>query len=276
MTGPLSPAETRPSPFQNLRLLTHCQRSLRAATRQNPEDKGFGGMLSERVALTRKLIDDCATKSHREPASVRLIAVSKTFNAKLVREAYACGLREFGENYAEELIEKSASLTDLHDIRWIFIGQLQSNKIQKIMRVADEVQSLATEKHARYIQRYAQENGKSRFPVWICVNAGDESTKQGASFSDLPQLENFITTQCPNLELQGVMAIPPATFSDQIWFSSGSDQIPELYQKLKAVASSTGLGKLSLGMSGDLALAIKSGSDCVRIGSAIFGARDSK
>jgi pyridoxal phosphate enzyme (YggS family) len=233
-------------------------------------------MLSELVALTKQNISDCATKARRKASSIRLIAVSKTFDAKLVREAYDCGLREFGENYADELVEKSALLDDLVDIRWIFIGQLQSNKIQKIMRVADEVQSIVTEKHARYIQRYADENSKSKFPVWICVNAGDESTKQGISWLELPRLANFITAECPNLELQGIMAIPPATFNDKIWLSSGSEQIPELYQNLRRAASSTGLGKLSLGMSGDLALAIKAGSDCVRIGSAIFGARKSQ
>lgn len=236
----------------------------------------MGGMLSERVALTKQNIDACAAKADRTPSSIRLIAVSKTFDAQLIREAYGCGLREFGENYADELIDKSAQLTDLADIRWIFIGQLQSNKIQKIMRVADEIQSIATEKHARYIQRYAQENSKSEFPVWISVNAGDESTKQGISFRDLPQLALFIANNCPNLELQGVMAIPPATFSDKIWLTPGSEQIPELYQKLRQVASSTGLGKLSLGMSADLSLAIKAGTDCVRIGSAIFGARKPK
>ncbi len=233
-------------------------------------------MLSEQVAVTKRFIDDCAIKANRQSASIRLIAVSKTFDAKLVREAYSCGLRDFGENYADELIEKSGQLADLVDIRWVFIGQLQSNKIQKIMSVADEVQSIVTEKHARYIQRYAHENGKSGFPVWICVNAGGESTKQGTSFLELPHLAKFIKNHCPNLELQGVMAIPPATFNDKIWLESGSERIPELYQNLRRVASSTGLGKLSLGMSSDLGLAIKTGSDCVRIGSAIFGARKSK
>ncbi len=233
-------------------------------------------MLSEHVALTKQNISDCITKARRKASSVRLIAVSKTFDAKLVREAYECGLREFGENYADELVEKAEMLSDLPDIRWVFIGQLQSNKIQKIMRVADEVQSIATDKHARYVQRYAHENSKSKFPVWICVNAGDESTKQGISWLELPRLANVITTQCPNLELQGIMAIPPATFNDKSWLTSGSEQIPELYENLRRVASSTGLGKLSLGMSGDLALAIKAGSDCVRIGSAIFGARKSQ
>jgi pyridoxal phosphate enzyme (YggS family) len=233
-------------------------------------------MLSEHIALTKQKINDCATKARRETSNIRLIAVSKTFDAELVRQAYDCGLREFGENYADELVEKSALLNDLRDLRWIFIGQLQSNKIQKIMQVADEIQSIATEKHARYIQRYAHQNSKSRFPVWICVNAGEESTKQGISFLDLPQLANFISTQCPNLELQGVMAIPPSTFNDKVWLASNSSEIPDLYQRLRHVASSTGLGKLSLGMSADLALAIEAGSDCIRIGSAIFGPRKSR
>ena len=230
-------------------------------------------MLSERVdAIRHKIATNCQYAG-REPSSVRLIAVSKTFPAEKVREAFACGLRDFGENYTDELVDKQEALQDLKNIRWIFIGQLQSNKIQKIMRAADEIQSIASEKHARYIDRYAREFGKKNFPVWIVVNAGNEDTKQGVSFTDLPVLADFITKNCAHLRLQGIMAIPPAEFCDPKPASQEKNTVPALYASLRNAASGIGLGKLSLGMSNDLALAIFAGTDCVRIGSSIFGER---
>jgi pyridoxal phosphate enzyme (YggS family) len=210
--------------------------------------------------------------SDRTASPVRLIAVSKTQPAAMIREAFGLGLRDFGENYADELVEKAEALQDLGAIRWIFIGQLQSNKIQKIVRHAHEIQSVASEKHARYIERYVAENSGDRYPVWIAVNAGDEGTKQGVSFDQLPDLANFMMSHCPHLELQGIMAIPPSSYSDEAWKRSGGD-IPELYRRLKSSATQTGKGKLSLGMTADLGLAIHAGSDCVRIGTALFGPR---
>ena len=122
-------------------------------------------------------------------------------------------------------------------------------------------------------QLAASELGKRQYPIWIVVNAGDEDSKQGVSFTDLPRLREFIKSSCPSLSLQGIMAIPPASYSDEEWLSTGKKLIPDLYQRLRQAANETGLGKLSLGMTGDLRLAVAAGSDCVRIGTAIFGAR---
>jgi pyridoxal phosphate enzyme (YggS family) len=230
-------------------------------------------MLRERVDAIRQKIKIYCQKAGREPLSVRLIAVCKTFPAEKVREAFACGLRDFGENYTDELVDKHEKLRDLENIRWIFIGQLQSNKIQKIVRAADEIQSIASEKHARYVDRYAKEFGKQNFPVWIVVNAGDENTKQGVTFTDLPVLADFITKNCAHLSLQGIMAIPPAEYCDPKPPSQLTNAAPALYTSLRHAASRVGLGKLSLGMSNDLGLAIIAGTDCVRIGSSIFGDR---
>jgi PLP dependent protein len=231
-------------------------------------------MLCEQIRSINNRISHLCEKAGRDPIEVRLIAVSKTFSPSVIAQAYECGLRDFGENYLEELEVKQEELKSLSQIRWIFIGQLQSNKIQKIVRIADEIQSIATEKHARYVERYATAFGKDHYPVWISVNAGAETTKQGCPLSGLSKLAEFITKSCPHLSLQGVMAIPPAHYNDSLLQETNAPQIPELYKDLRQEASQAGLGKLSLGMSGDLALAIFAGTDCVRIGSLIFGERD--
>jgi pyridoxal phosphate enzyme (YggS family) len=231
-------------------------------------------MMRERVEAIQRQISENAITAGRSPENIRLLAVSKTHDAAKIRDAHALGLRDFGENYADELSTKAEQLQNLRDLRLVFIGQLQSNKIQSIVRHAHEIQSVASEKHARYIERYAAELGKSAYPVWIVVNAGDEASKQGVTFESLPTLAAFIKEECPHLSLQGIMASPPSTFSDDSWKKSGQRSIPELYKQLRLAADQTGLGKLSLGMSGDLALAIAAGSDCVRIGTAIFGRRE--
>ena len=213
-------------------------------------------------------IENFANDCGRDPRSVRLIAVSKTKPAEDIERVYRQGQREFGENYADELIEKAQTLAHLTDIHWVFIGQLQSNKIKRIVASAHEIQTIASEKHARYVDRYAQEYGKTRFPIYICVNAGDEDQKQGVALTDVAALAAFIGTKCPHLELQGIMAIPPATYADK-----SCTVVPDLYRTLRERAHSVGKGKLSLGMSGDLRIAIAAGSDTVRIGTAIFGDR---
>ena len=220
------------------------------------------------LADVQKQILECSSSCGRSAAEVRLIAVSKTKPPEAIEQAYALGQRDFGENYADELLEKAQQLVHLKDLRWVYIGQLQSNKINRIVAHAHEIQTVASEKHARYINRYAEEYGKWQFPIFICVNAGDEAQKQGVTLADLDRLAHFINKECPNLSLQGIMAIPPAKYAD-----SAFADVPDLYKSLRQKARTVGKGKLSLGMSGDLRLAIHAGSDCILIGTAIFGSR---
>jgi pyridoxal phosphate enzyme (YggS family) len=228
--------------------------------------------MQDRLSAIQARVHEILSSSRRPIDAVRIIAVSKTQSALTVRQAYECGLRDFGENYADELADKAEELGDLKSIRWIFIGQLQSNKIQKIVRYANEIQSIASEKHARYIERYVAENGRKNYPVWININAAGEDSKQGVSFADLPPLAAFIQAQCPHLDLQGIMAIPPPIYSDERWKQT-QEKIPDLYMQLRSHATKTGRGLLSLGMTSDLELAIRAGSNCVRIGTALFGPR---
>lgn len=205
----------------------------------------------------------------RNAQGIRLLAVSKTKSPEDITRVYEAGQRQFAENYVDELVAKAAVLKDLADLHWVFIGQLQSNKIQKLVQVASEIQTVASEKHARYIQRYAAEFGKAAFPVWIHVNAEAEEQKFGTDYETASSLSDFIAASCPNLVLQGIMAVPPAHFSDQNY----PTDLPKLYKELRQFAAAIGRGQLSLGMSGDLKIAIKSGTDCIRIGTAIFGTR---
>lgn len=214
-------------------------------------------------------IANLANQTGRDPNSIRLIAVSKTHPADAVRTIYQMGQRDFAENYVSELLAKAESLKDLPELKWVFIGQLQTNKIQKLVTVASEIQTIATQKHARYIERYVSEAGKKHYPVWIHINAEDEKQKFGASLVEGQAIAQFIETSCPHLELQGIMAIPPAVYNDESYDS----EIPNLYKKLITTARTIGKGKLSLGMSSDLRIAIAAGSDCIRIGTAIFGKR---
>lgn len=231
-------------------------------------------MLHSRIRDIQSQITRATLDAKRPVGCVRLLAVSKKQSAQAVSEAHAAGLCEFGENYADELCEKAEALKAEKNIRWVFIGQLQSNKIAKIVRSAQEIQSISSEKHARLIDRHVADLNLPKYPVWIVVNAADEDSKQGLSLGLLPQLAQFISAHCPHLSLQGIMAIPPQSYSDDAWAQAVNHAVPPLYTDLRKAANVTGAGRLSLGMTGDLALSIAAGTDCVRIGTAIFGARE--
>lgn len=204
----------------------------------------------------------------------RLIAVSKGQSPEKIRDLYRRGQREFGENYLQELELKAAALADLPDLRWIFIGQLQSNKIQRIVAAASEIQTAASEKHLRYIDRYAREAGKSGFPVFIEINAGEEPSKAGVTADGLPGLVAKVATGegMSGIRLQGIMAIPPVEITDED-FALVEKEPPELFRSMRRLADTVGMGKLSLGMSSDYRTALAAGSDCVRIGRSLFGER---
>jgi len=209
-----------------------------------------------------------ATAAGRDPAHVRLLAVSKTQPAEAIRALYAAGQRDFGENYAQELAAKAEALADLPGLRFHFIGALQSNKLALIVRTAAAVQSVGSERHARLLARHVRELGKAPYPVHVLVNAGDEASKSGVPLGEAEALARLIAAELPELRLLGVMAIPPPLAE-----SGPGAPVPELYRKLRELADRVGEHDLSLGMSADLAVAVAAGSDCVRIGTALFGAR---
>lgn len=200
---------------------------------------------------------------------LRLLAVSKVHSIDKIRDLYAVGHNYFGENYVQELAEKAEACADL-PLRWSFIGHLQSNKIKTLVRYASDIQTLASMKHAHLIEKAAITYSKTPFPVYVACNPEDEPGKNGLSCHDVLPFVASLKTQCPHLRLMGLMSIPPRKYQDSL------QEVPELYRALRKLANQVGEGRLSLGMSGDLKIAIKAGSNLVRIGSSIFGTRPQK
>ncbi len=196
--------------------------------------------------------------------SVRLIVASKGRDVAAIEALYAQGQREFGENFTTELENKSQLLQHL-DIKWIYIGVLQSNKIARLVRCCDEIQSLASRKHARYVERYAAQYGKHAYPVYLAVNIDNEAQKRGFSAAEVVAAAQEIAHNCPHLQVEGLMAVPASIYCDR-----DQQHPPPAYHELRRLASCCGHGKLSLGMSADLALALHAGTDCVRIGRDVF------
>ncbi|MGB4811505.1 MAG: YggS family pyridoxal phosphate-dependent enzyme [Methylophilaceae bacterium] len=200
--------------------------------------------------------------------NVRLLAVSKAQAATVIREAFAAGIHQFGENYLQEAIEKQAALSDL-SIEWHFIGPIQSNKTQLIAQHFAWVQSIDRLKIA---QRLNEARPSNLPPLQVCiqVNISDEASKSGVKPNGLAELATAIT-QMPRLQLRGLMAIPAPTQDVQ----KQCEQFKEMrhcYDNL--LTQGFKLDTLSMGMSEDYLAAIEQGATMVRIGSGLFGARN--
>ncbi|NRO94761.1 YggS family pyridoxal phosphate-dependent enzyme [Paraburkholderia sp. NMBU_R16] len=220
-------------------------------------------------AVHRRIVQ-AARAAGRDSASVRLLAVSKTFPAEDVRTAFAAGQRAFGENYVQEAIGKIEALAELRtDLEWHFIGPLQSNKTRPVAEHFDWVHSVDRLKIA---QRLSEQRPDSLPALNVClqVNVSGEASKSGVSPADASALAHEIAA-LPRLTLRGLMAIPePAADPD-------AQRVPHrvlraLFDDLRA--EGLALDTLSMGMSADLEAAVLEGATLVRIGTAIFGARD--
>jgi pyridoxal phosphate enzyme (YggS family) len=194
------------------------------------------------------------------PPGVTLVAVSKTQPAEAVRAAYEAGQRDFGENYAQEWREKADALRDLADLRWHFIGGLQTNKVKYLAGRVAYVHTLDREELARELsRRFAAKGATAR--VFLEVNTAGEATKSGCAPDDVPRLLEAARA-LPALEVVGLMCIPPAE----------EDPRPR-FRILRALRDRLGLRELSMGMSADWRAAVEEGSTFVRVGTAIFGER---
>lgn len=218
------------------------------------------------IAQVRARIERAARAAARDPAAVRLVAVSKTKPASAVREAYEAGQRDFGENYAQELATKAEELADLPDLRWHFIGHLQSNKAKIVAPVAALVHTIDSASLARELGKRAAKDGGGKLAVLVEVNVGGEAQKHGAASADLAALLDAVDAE-PNLVLSGLMTMPPHDL----------DATRRAFERLAALRDQHGgaarLPELSMGMSDDLEVAVACGATMVRVGSAIFGAR---
>ncbi|QYX52080.1 YggS family pyridoxal phosphate-dependent enzyme [Pseudomonas sp. S07E 245] len=221
--------------------------------------------IADHLGALAARIDSAALACGRDPASIKLLAVSKTKPAAAVREAYAAGVRDVGENYLQEALAKQDELTDLA-LTWHFIGPIQSNKTRAIAEHFAWVHSVDRLKIA---QRLSEQRPTELAPLNIClqVNVSGEDSKSGCTPAELPALAAAVAT-LPGLRLRGLMAIPEPS-DERAVQEAAFARLSELQASLNL-----GLDTLSMGMSHDLEAAISQGATWVRIGTALFGARD--
>lgn len=234
--------------------------------------------ISKQIAKVYQQVGEACNKFRRDPAEVKVLAVSKTQSAAAVRAAAATGQRAFGENYLQEALEKQQQLTDLPELEWHFIGAVQSNKTREIAENFAWLHTLDRQKIAQRLndQRPAH---LPRLKVLIQVNISNEDSKAGIAPAALLTLAQQIV-ELPRLELCGLMCIPKASesFTEQRQAFAQlaalqAELQAELRTQLQTPLQKEFLNSLSMGMSGDLEAAIAEGSTLVRIGTAIFGAR---
>ncbi|MBE9036710.1 YggS family pyridoxal phosphate-dependent enzyme [aff. Roholtiella sp. LEGE 12411] len=221
--------------------------------------------------MSSSLIERIATIRSSLPPSVRLIAVSKQVSAEAIRSAYTAGIRDFGESRIQEAASKQAKLHDLSDITWHFIGHLQSNKAKKVLEHFHWIHSVDNLKLAQRLNQLAQQLGVSP-QVCLQVKILPDPNKSGWSvpelFADLSALN-----QCKNLQIQGLMTIPPFGLDDaQILnvFNQNRDLAKEIQEQNWSYIQ---MQHLSMGMSGDYELAVQAGATMVRLGTILFGDR---
>ncbi|MGR3893933.1 MULTISPECIES: YggS family pyridoxal phosphate-dependent enzyme [Pseudomonas] len=221
--------------------------------------------IADNLSTLADRIRSAAQAAGRDPGQVRLLAVSKTKPAAAIREVYAAGVRDVGENYLQEALAKQLELTDL-PLTWHFIGPIQSNKTRAIAEHFDWVHSVDRLKIA---QRLSEQRpaGLPALNVCVQVNVSGEASKSGCNPDELPALAQAIAA-LPHLKLRGLMAIPEPT-DDPAAQAAAFARVRQLQDSLNL-----GLDTLSMGMSHDLEAAIAQGATWVRIGTALFGARD--
>ena len=224
--------------------------------------------IPENLLKVHQEISECVELCHRQLNDVRLLAVSKTKPIEDLEIAYMAGQRLFGENYVQEAVEKHQALSHLQDIEWHFIGPIQSNKSRQIAETMDWVHTVDREKIAR---RLSEQRPDHLLPlnVLIQVNISHEESKSGIALADLDNMVTLVKS-LPHLKLRGLMAIP-APQEDELLQREVYAPLSKAFSLLSA--EDPEIDTLSIGMSGDLSAAIASGSTMVRVGTAIFGAR---
>ena len=222
------------------------------------------------LRAVRQRIQAAALAVGRDPGTIRLLAVSKTQDQARLREAIACGQLAFGENYAQEFLDKHAALAEW-PLEWHFIGPLQANKTRVIAERAAWVHSLEREKIAR---RLDEQRPPELPPLNVCiqVNIDGQASKSGVGVADIEPLAATLT-QLPRLRLRGLMAIPTPS-QDPAAQRRPFAALRAAYEDLRRLGFE--LDTLSMGMSADLDAAVAEGATLLRIGSAIFGPRPPK
>jgi pyridoxal phosphate enzyme (YggS family) len=204
-------------------------------------------------------MENACAHARRSPASVRLLAVTKVFGSEAIRDAYGIGLRDFGENYVQEMERKVPAIADLTDARFHLIGHLQSNKTKKAAQLFSSIDSIDSSKLAQRL------DGESKaMDAMIEVKLSEEETKSGANPADLPAIVDAIRSS-RYLKLVGLMTVPP--------WSEDVETARPYFARLRELAGQYSIPELSMGMSNDLEVAIEEGATWVRVGTALFGRR---
>lgn len=214
---------------------------------------------TDRLARVRERIGGACARAGREPASVRVLAVTKVFGPEAIREAYQFGLRDFGENYVQEMERKAPAIADLAGAKFHLIGHLQSNKTKKAAALFTSIDTIDSVKLAGRLDA----EGKI-LEVMIEVKLSEEESKSGASPGDLPAVVDAVRAS-RNLQLTGLMTVPP--------WSENAELARPCFARLRELAAKYAIPELSMGMSNDLEVAIEEGATWVRVGTALFGKR---
>ncbi|HEX4606528.1 MAG TPA: YggS family pyridoxal phosphate-dependent enzyme [Candidatus Angelobacter sp.] len=229
--------------------------------------------IADNIAAIRERIGRAAARVGRDANTITLMAVSKTVEPERIRQAYATGIRVFGENRVQEFGDKAAALADCKDANWHLIGHLQSNKAKKATELFQAVDSVDSLRLAERLNQSAEQTGK-KLSVLIEMKVGEEKNKAGIPL-DSPELENLLRAapQLEHLQIRGMMTVPPFTENPE-----GARLYFRLLRDLRDTIATRKLPDitmdvLSMGMSHDFEVAIEEGSTCVRVGSAIFGER---
>ena len=223
--------------------------------------------IGSRVQAVQANIDLACSGINQSTQSVKVIAVSKLQSTEVIQEAYDHGVRDFGENYAQELHQKVGSCPT--DIIWHFIGPIQTNKLKLIAEAADWVHSIDRMKVASKLNQACEHLNKN-MSVLIQVNIDNEPTKSGVKTEDVLTFAKEINSHCSNLELRGLMFMPNINASNKDKLKTYAN-IQSLQGSLKEILPNC--TELSLGTSGDYEEAIVAGSSMVRIGETLLGPR---
>ena len=215
--------------------------------------------LQQKLDLVQQRIHQACARANRNPGQVRLLAVTKISPAEIIREAWAIGLREFGENYVQEMETKAAAVADLAGARFHLIGHLQSNKTKKASQFFQTIDSVDSVKLARRLDAEG-----IPLDITVEVKLSHEESKTGADAAGLVDIVEAVRTS-QNLRLKGLMTVPP--WSEDVELSR------PYFAKLRELAARHAIQELSMGMSHDLEVAIEEGATWVRVGTALFGKR---
>jgi PLP dependent protein len=228
--------------------------------------------IAENLGAVHARVADACRRAGRDPASVGLVCVTKTVEPDAIRAAHAAGARDFGENYAQHLRDKAGALEDLGELRWHFIGALQRNKVKYVVGQARLIHSVDSTELLAALERRAASLGVIQ-PLLLELNLGGEASKSGASEAQLPLLLDALAS-CPHCRCTGLMTMPPA-FDDPETARPIFARLRELLHGQRSVPRpNVDLRELSMGMSGDFEAGIAEGATLIRVGTAIFGARD--